>query len=87
MEEIVFLVVVFFVDVLPFISKALGGFLLMSPESIKIRNSIYSFLPFFAYVRSKFFFAGIKEILMDLEKVFFEFFCENSWDPIDNWIP
>lgn len=86
-KKVVFLVGVLFINVFPFVSETLGCLLLMFPEGIEVRDAIDSSLPFIADVGWEFFFPGIEEILMDLEKILLQFLGENSRDTAYNWIP
>ena len=87
MEEIIFLVGIFLVDVLPFICEALGGFLLMFPEGVEVRNGVDSSLPFISNVSRKFLFPGIEKFLMCLKKILLQLLGENSRDAIDDGVP
>ena len=87
MEEVVLLVIIFLVDILPLVSEAFGGFLLMFPESIQISDSVYSCLPFLANLLREFLFPGIKKTLMSLKEVCFELIGKDSWNAMNDRIP
>lgn len=87
MEEIIFFVIIFFIDVFPLIREALGSFFLVFPEGIKIGDGVDGLLPFLLYCFGQLLFPDFEKILMSLEKIGFQLAHEYSRDAVNNRVP
>src|SRR3990167_2770026 len=86
-EEVTFFVVIFFVDIFPFVGETFGSLFLMFGERVKIWDGINRSLPFGGDGFGEFFFPVFEKILMSLEEVYFELIYEDTRDTADNRIP
>lgn len=87
MKEIMFLVLIFLINIFPFVSETFGGFFLMLPKSIEIGNSIYRFLPLHLDRLWQFVFPLPEEILMRLQEICFELSDKNARNAMNDGIP